>query len=95
MKSHGIFLSLTAYLWVFLSIELPYVFWGGVKFIFIFKIFIVIQLQLSAFSPHPFIPPQPTLCLLMGAFKTFTFKVIIDRYIFIAILFFLTSSGRG
>ena len=29
-------------------------------FIYCFKIFIVIQLQLSAFSPHPSTPPQPS-----------------------------------
>ena len=37
--------------------------WGffwGVGFFGFLKIFIVIQLQLSAFSPHPSTPPQPT-----------------------------------
>ena len=38
---------------------------------FFFKIFIVIRLQLYAFSPHPSTPPQlnppPLLCMLNGA----------------------------
>ena len=29
------------------------------------------------------------LCILIGTFKLFTFKVIIDRYAFIAILFLI------
>ena len=29
-----------------------------------------------------------TLCLLVGIFKPFTFQVTIDRYVFVAILFF-------
>ena len=29
------------------------------------------------------------LCLLLGAFNPFTFKVIIDRYLFIATFFFV------
>ena len=33
-----------------------------------------------------------TLCVFIGAFKPFTFKVSIDRYIFIVILFFLLYS---
>ena len=32
------------------------------------------------------------LCLLIGAFNPFTFKVIIDRYLFIAIFLYLCSS---
>ena len=35
-----------------------------------------------------FLSIQLSLCLLVGAFKPFTFKVIIDRYIFKAILSF-------
>ena len=31
-----------------------------------------------------------TLCLCIGTFKPFTFKVIIGRFVFIAILFFIT-----
>ena len=33
--------------------------WNLFPFIYLFKIFIVIQLQLSAFSPHSSTPPQP------------------------------------
>ena len=33
-----------------------------------------------------FLIHSATLCLLIGAFNPFTFKVIIDRYLFIAIL---------
>ena len=40
-------------------------------------------MYMSCFLIH-----SAALCLLLGAFKPFTSKVIIDRYIFIAILFF-------
>ena len=37
---------------------------------------------------------QP-LCLFIGEFSPFTFKVIIDRYVLIAILLFLDSFSRS
>ena len=36
--------------------------------------------------------PSAIPCLLIGAFNSFTFKVIIDRYLFIAIFLYLYSS---
>ena len=35
-----------------------------------------------------FLTQSATLCLLIGTFSPFTFKVIIDRYVFIAIYYY-------
>ena len=35
---------------------------------------------------HAFLIHSAILCLLIGAFNPFTFKIIIDRYLFFAIL---------
>ena len=35
-----------------------------------------------------FLTHSASLCLFIGAFKPFIFKLIIDRYVFITILFF-------
>ena len=58
-----------------LSVCIGLLFWSGS----------LISSMWSCFLIHP-----ATLCFLIGAFNLFTFKVIIDRYLFIAIYFFGT-----
>ena len=56
----------------------------------LFSLCVSFDLRLVSWRQHMygscFLIHSATLCLLFGAFKPFTFKVILDRYIFSAIL---------